>query len=396
MKRKLSEKIANKDNDLAVINLKRWLAQNDFRDTHLGLKNFPRTGRGVTSSRQIPENDILIAVPYKLMISCSTLQESLQEVVSPAHKLKIHDLLALFLVVEKQKEKSLWKSYLDSLPLVLPIASQKNRENFMESMSRVRRSIGERGGCVLDENLFKWGYILVNTRAVYVDPQIVQAECCFFQNILIDRPSMALCPFLDMFNHHFLARTEAKVVERDGKLFYQLQTLNKYKKHQQIFISYGSHDNSKLVMEYGFFIPGNVLDVVKLDFKDVLDVLGVKLDQNRYKFVTCHDFNSDLYVGYNGVSFSLKALLYVSFNDICKDCSTVIFSDCYPLEYLRILPGWTMRLLDFKLTVFESDYTKLRYSGFEKTEDAGVMESFLKYRICLVNDLKNRLETENL
>lgn len=332
-KRKLSERPLNVDNDLTAISLTKWLVHNCWRNyTNLRLRNFPRTGRGVMSSTQIKENDILITVPFDLMITYNTLKENLQEMISvQSHGLKIHDLLTLFLITEKGKDDSLWKSYMESLPSELPllpwlavsneinlypvdlqIICEKNRENFLESMSRAKKSISRVDGCVLDENLFKWGYVLVNTRAVYVDPQIAIANGQF-SDLLIDQPSMALCPFLDMFNHHFLAKTEAEIIEKEGKLVYRLKTFTKYKKYDQIFISYGVHDNIKLLMEYGFFIPGNILDVVKFDLHSLLDIFKVNLKQKSYKFIMDHNFNSDLYVGYNGISFNLKAVFFVFF-----------------------------------------------------------------------------------
>lgn len=413
-KKKLSEKPLNVANELTTISLTRWLVHNNWRnDTNLQLRNFPRTGRGVMSSKQIKENDILITVPYDLMITYSTLKATLKEMISPRrHGLKIHDLLMLFLVAEKQKDKSLWKSYMDSLPSQLPalpwlaapneinlypvdlqVISEKNRENFSESMSRVKKSISKVDGCVMrDENLFKWGYVLVNTRAVYVDPQIATAKGEFL-DFLIDQPSMALCPFLDMFNHHFLAKTEAEIVEQQGKLVYRLKSLTEYRKYDQIFISYGAHDNTKLLMEYGFFIPGNILDVVQFDLRNLLDVLNVNLDQKRYKFIMDHNFNSDLYVGYSGISFNLKAVLFIFFYGDCQNYSAVIFSDTYPDIFLQNVDKWKNELLDYKLNIFENDHRKLKNCGFEKSENAKLMENFLEYRTFFVNDLKNKVCT---
>ncbi|XP_018574007.1 SET domain-containing protein 4 [Anoplophora glabripennis] len=412
LKRKHSVRSLNMDNELTTINLTKWLVDNNWRnDTNLRLRGFPETGRGVTSSRQIKENDILIAVPCDLMITYNTLQENLQEMISPrSHGLKIHDLLTLFLMNEKRKDKSLWRAYMDSLPSELPllpwlaptreinlypldlrIISEKTHETFTESMSRVKKSISKVDGCVFDENLFKWGYVLVNTRAVYFDPKIVKSNQQLLENVLIDQPSMALCPFLDMFNHHFLAMTEAEAVEKEGKLVYRLKTFTEYKRYDQIFISYGSHDNIKLLMEYGFFIPGNNLDVVVYDLQNLLDVFSPNLDQKRYKFIMDHGFNSDLYIGYLGISFNLKAVLFVFFCEQIQDYSAVIFSDIYPEDFLLTMSGWILELLDYKLTIFESDYNKLKDCGLAKSGNAKLMEDFLKYRTVLVNDLRNKL-----
>lgn len=79
----------------------------------------------------------------------------------------------------------------------------------------------------------------------------------------------------------FSANTEANLVQDGGELVYQLKTLAGFKKKKQIFISYGQHDNVKLLNEYGFFMPGNIYDTLIFKFEDVLKVLGFNLDQNR-------------------------------------------------------------------------------------------------------------------
>lgn len=47
---------------------------------------------------------------------------------------------------------------------------------------------------------------------------------------------------------------------------YEIRTLDNYKKYDQVFISYGSHDNYHLLMEYGFTLPDNPNDAVMMDY----------------------------------------------------------------------------------------------------------------------------------
>jgi hypothetical protein len=47
---------------------------------------------------------------------------------------------------------------------------------------------------------------------------------------------------------------------------YEIRTLKKYKKYDQVFISYGCHDSYHLLVEYGFTLPDNPNDAVAMDF----------------------------------------------------------------------------------------------------------------------------------
>lgn len=51
---------------------------------------------------------------------------------------------------------------------------------------------------------------------------------------------------------------------------YEIKTFDKYKRYSQVFISYGAHDNSHLLLEYGFVIPGNPNDVYEFTLGEKL------------------------------------------------------------------------------------------------------------------------------
>ena len=81
---------------------------------------------------------------------------------------------------------------------------------------------------------------------------------------------MQLCPHLTKTVYPFCKsycihwQVEAGYNERRG--CYEICTLNPYKKYNQVFISYGNHDNYHLLVEYGFTLPENPNDVVQVDY----------------------------------------------------------------------------------------------------------------------------------
>lgn len=357
-------------------------------------------------------------VPYHLLITFDTIRKSeLIHYLNGQNALTIQALLALFLVMEKHKgDKSEWKSYICSLPYPEPLLpwmcnaeemkfypedlrtnALKLQGNFEESFSNVKKSLMLDNPCkccqksldyLLDTSLFRWAYVLVNTRAVYIDPDYIMSKDNSHESLLADDPFLALCPFLDLINHHHIARTKANVVSIKGEAFYQLTTLTGFKKYEQFFISYGAHSNDKLLMEYGFFIPGNVFDTIKITFNEILDVLKLSLDERQYKSIKNYEFNADeLYVNQNGVSFVLKAILFVGYHPNIMNYGSFIFSNRYPSDFDSIVTRSTKVLLNFKLELYKSDINKHSEGRTSSSDCVKLMNDFLEYRLKYVQKL---------
>ncbi|CAB3380945.1 Hypothetical predicted protein [Cloeon dipterum] len=109
---------------------------------------------------------------------------------------------------------------------------------------------------------FLWAWFAVNTRAVYVEPS--QDKICK------DKDNIALAPFLDLLNHS--PHIEPNKVGWNGD-FYQIKASKSFKKHDQVYISYGAHDNLTLCLEYGFIVAKNSHDRVIFSKEDILKVL---------------------------------------------------------------------------------------------------------------------------
>lgn len=366
-----------------IIDLKKWLKRNEFTDDpQLLLKEFNSTGRGVYCKMNLIEGDILIRVPYNLMITYTTLNASdLVSILNKSNvKLEMQDMLSLFLSLERKKSNSFWKIYIDSLPnFQLPLCSIDDvkyfdllpenlrcftkdwRRRFDNSWKRVCDALKSIKNDV-DFDLYKWSYTMVNTRAVYVDPDIVsnitKRNASDIDRYLIDEPSMALCPFLDMFNHENSAKVDVNLTkesQNDNNWIYTLRTLTPYKKYNQIFINYGTHSNKKLWLEYGFFLKNNDLDSINFDLNaDILNVLIA--NERQYKFIKKHALMNDINLTGDNMSFNLKATLYVLLkSDTFKTWNTTIFNDNYAKDDLNEMRRVCLKLLRNKLIAYKND-----------------------------------------
>ncbi|CAG9853770.1 unnamed protein product [Phyllotreta striolata] len=382
-----------------LIRLQLWLSENNWKnESKLKIKLFNETGRGIASKKSITPNDILISIPASSLITFAQVKISLPS----ATKVTIHEALAMFLIVEKMKGvKSLWSEYLQSLPEEVPLlpwlATPEEIDSYPADFKlAIDRPLSDyacflKKACQLIgdvyEPLFPWAFAMVNTRAVYIDHDRVSTDSNS-NLLLIDKPSMALCPFLDMFNHHYLAKTEAGLVEHDKKFYYELKSLNGYSKNEQIFISYGPHDNLKLLMEYGFFIPGNVYDTVRFRLEEILKELNFSLDDNRYKFIKDHNFHHNLHLGYAGVSYNLKIVLFSGYTEDMKQLNMVAFSDSYPEDFLiNYLTKCTAILLNYKKNSCLKELNTLTNLNQLSNCARNVVE-YIRYRLLFVEELK--------
>lgn len=409
------------DNTSSIIELKRWMKRNDWQNNcNLKLSHFNETDRGLTSKKYIKKHDVLIEIPYELMITYTTINQSYLSylILKDAWcKLEMQDLLTIYLVFEKHKAKSSkWKFYIDTLPEkppLLPWLSTrdeiqlfpeplqtdvlKRRNIFEASWTRSVESINSRWKCecckipghrVLTLNSFTWAYVMVNTRAVYVDPDIVCGLSKNSENnpinMLSDAPSMALCPYLDMFNHSNYASTQAELVRVNKKWQFRLTTLTPFKKYNEIFISYGSYNNAKLLCEYGFFIEDDDMDVIEFNMQEVFS--GVQVTKRQYQFIVENNFNKGLYVSINGVSFNLKANLFTVLNPQHLNWQDYVFNERYSNENLALIYKHMVKPLQNVFVHLRSEICKMKErNGSDNFKN---VYNYLKYKLNFIKSIE--------
>ncbi|KAK9876073.1 hypothetical protein WA026_011183 [Henosepilachna vigintioctopunctata] len=406
-RRKLRTREKNAMTD--IVQMTRWMGTKKWKNlAKIKCQEFQQTGRGVMSTKVISSGDVLISVPYKLLITYSTIAESegFLNILKLNSKLGIHNLLCAFLVFEKHKgNRSSWKYYINSLPKEKPklpwfasfqemqcfpedfrIICNHSRDKFEKSWNHFRNSVNPNWTCsccnkniddIINFEAYIWGYTLVNTRVVYLDPDLVKSfsKC----DVLLDAPNIALCPMMDMFNHCDSSENIIKFKHTKEHLMFELVTLDNIPRYNEIFICYGRHDNLKLFTEYGFYLPKNSNDKVKFIPDVILKVLNLTLSNIQYGYLKEHQFlNCDeLFISSSGISFKLRGFLYVAWNEGDRNYGMTIFGEKYSDSFKDSLRYFLVKLIDYKRKEYECDINKLS-------------EKFCKSNI--LNYLINRLE----
>lgn len=425
-KRKRKSFESNLDKDIKIIAMKQHLKKGGYNSLiDLRLREFKSTGRGMYSKKSVIKNNPLIEMPYELMITYNVIVESeVVNLIKSEHLklLTMHDYLSLFLVLEKHKNDfSSWKWYLDTLPSDLPclpwFCEPKEMELlpcdlkatfvagrycFEESWYRVKKSMKPNWkclcckkppDCVFDFNAFRWGYVLVNTRSVYVDPEVVYNTLKNGANVFCSgEPSMGMCPFLDMFNHSNDAKTNVCFKKVDGQYKFILNTEVRFKKYEQLFIKYGVYDNVKLLLEYGFFLPFNNYDVVQFTFEEVLSWTKLYACNKTYVYICKNELIKNLYISYSGVSFKLKALLYVLLTEDFKKWNSIVFNENYNEEATCAIKLEVMKILKVKMEILKCDVERL-FVGSCSVACKNILD-FMKYRVLFIHKLLKFVESE--
>lgn len=149
-----------------------------------------------------------------------------------------------------------------SLQNLLPTAAKQKFNNQQKNFEKDWAIVSERfpfpeddgikSSCTRDEYLYAW--MLVNTRTFYfVTPQTEK---------LPKADHMALQPVADLFNH---TDKNGCAVTYDPTENFSFRSTKSYEKGDEVFISYGTHHNDFLLVEYGFVLDQNVWDEVCLD-----------------------------------------------------------------------------------------------------------------------------------
>ncbi|XP_052013872.1 SET domain-containing protein 4 isoform X4 [Apodemus sylvaticus] len=320
----------NESHRSEFIELRKWLKERKFEDTGLVPASFPGTGRGLMTKASLQEGQVIISLPESCLLTTDTVIRSSVGPYIKKWKPPVSPLLALctFLVSEKHAgRQSLWKSYLDVLPTsyTCPVCLEPDVVDLLpgplkakadEQRARVQGLFASSRGffCTLQPlfaesvdsvfsyQAFLWAWCTVNTRAVYLSSR---RQAC----LSAEPDTCALAPFLDLLNHS--PHVQVKAAFNEKTRCYEIRTASRCRKHQEVFICYGPHDNQRLLLEYGFVSFRNPHACVPVSGEMLVRHLppADKQVQKKISILKDHGFTGNLTFGWDGPSWSLLTAL---------------------------------------------------------------------------------------
>lgn len=372
--------------DRQTIELMQWLCKNGWeKELPLYPTEFPDTGRGLMSKTAVKKGDTLVKIPVHLLITAQTVCKSdIYEFLNKTVKYDGHEILAFYLVWQKHLNKqSFWFPYINSLPQKLstplfwsrePVSLpgfiseviRKSRNNMEESYHNfLNHILCKHKSClhcslaiedIFNEKDFIWAWCIVNTRAIYIPPE---------KNVPNISNSLALAPFLDLFNHVPSAQVEAMLVETENS--YQVKTLVPVSKYEQVFIEYGAHSNLKLLIDYGFTVSNNQHDSIALSLEDIYEVIKqltqvsrVNMSQEKYKFLKQHNLLKNPCLTREGLCWKAMSIVFILTSEITnlKLLESKVYSSLYTADETTAINTVGSLLVTNKIEEFEQ-YIKL-------------------------------------
>ncbi|KAM8739159.1 SET domain-containing protein 4 isoform 1-T4 [Acanthopagrus schlegelii] len=313
---------------LQYVRLMKFLHKRGFTSTLLQPALFTDTGRGLQALKTIEPGQLMISLPESCLLTTSTVLDSYLGRYIKSWKPRLSPLLALcvFLVCERHRgEASDWFPYIDVLPTtytcpayftddvvaVLPTGVRRRASEQREAVGEIHSShqdffrslqpiLSQPVEEVLTYEALRWAWCSVNTRSVFMSHPS--------NTFLPGQDVYALAPFLDLLNHR--PDVQVKASFNDVTRCYEIRSVSGTLRYQQAFINYGSHDNQRLMLEYGFVAACNPHSVVYVHTDLLTDVLrhDRSLDQ-KIKFLRENDFLQNLTVSSEGPSWRLMTAL---------------------------------------------------------------------------------------
>lgn len=303
-----------------IENFKKWLISNGVKFGDYELRyDGEDIGYSIYTKRCFKEGEIIIDIPDSLLITAGKVAGMrIYNDICMKHKLKPLHLLVLFFAIESQRTNSKFKPYFDILPKTFntPIIKNFNlNPEFLPTNTRefwlsqqkewkeIEEKLSEINECEkMDRDNLIWAWQLVNTRCIYVENK----EHELLDNC--DGDTIAVIPLVDMLNHSCYPNTVANHYSRVSK--YCITATRSIPEDKQVYVCYGGHDNGRLWIEYGFTLPNNIHNKVKINHNllfVLLDKLKIKVSSGQKKAILDANYPFTLFASDIEPTYSMRA-----------------------------------------------------------------------------------------
>ncbi|KAJ9613983.1 hypothetical protein H2200_002119 [Cladophialophora chaetospira] len=262
--------------------LTRWAASHGAKIKGIAAHKFPGKGLGVIAERRLEAGETILEIPTSLIRTEFSLPKRIKKAITTGdlHDGSVNGLLALELAQDNSKAYALWRSTLpsltdtkESMPLFWPTSLQDLLPPpalalLRKQQSKLHRDWTAVSGLYPNLTLeaYTHAWLLISTRTFYYTPPGQAAE-----DTPIADECLAIVPFGDYFNHSSSSSTSSPssttLKVNYSPTGYEFTTDAEVPAGAELFISYGSHTNDFLLVEYGFILPAaeNAHDAVALD-----------------------------------------------------------------------------------------------------------------------------------
>ncbi|CAG5097875.1 Similar to Setd3: Actin-histidine N-methyltransferase (Mus musculus) [Cotesia congregata] len=261
---------------VAIEQFLKWLQENGANYEGTSIAEFPGYELGLKAGKNFSVNDLLLQIPGKIIFSCETAAPELAALQNdPLIQHMPQVALAIALLIERHKDNSKWKPYLNILP-----------SNYCTVLYMTTNDMIELKGSPTLEAALKhcrniarqYSYFnqLFNNNSNPVSELLREIftyeEYCWAVSTVMTRQNIipskngtqmihALIPMWDMCNHEEGPITTDFNVNSDTCDCYAKRD---FKTGDQIFINYGSRTNSDFFVHSGFVTENNKDDGFKL------------------------------------------------------------------------------------------------------------------------------------
>ncbi|OJI96721.1 hypothetical protein ASPVEDRAFT_251273 [Aspergillus versicolor CBS 583.65] len=333
-------------------NAMQWAATQGIGLGGVAPTEIPGRGLGMVATRAIEEGEALVSVPSSIMLTIDCIPKTFIE--SFPERTSTHGILAAFLLHGDTILLAKWKCWTDSWPdlqsfkrcmpiswekeldsnlvdrgkletshcLLPPAASgswnsinnstRTSSENIYQNiLPKQKRRMHSAWQCVLqafpgtDWDMFSYYWFIINTRSFYyVTPGEQEPEDW--------NDAVGLVPIADYFNHagnEVGYQTDLRDITfrftdmgdiqscmaTFDKESYTINATRRIEEGEEVYISYGSHPNDYLLVEYGFIPDHNPYDAIFLD-----DLVFEHFTEYELEELKMHDLYGNYKITQNG------------------------------------------------------------------------------------------------